>query len=89
MSEKKTEPDCADYCANVLYTKEEDKTAVVSFFKDSLRKYRLLPKDKKKSLLELQIHIPKIREIVNSLDPDVNVAAEQLWQYLISNTKSY
>jgi hypothetical protein len=80
--------ECVSYCAHLIYTSQADKQSILRLFKHNLTLYRNnISKDL--VLSDLQIYIPDIKEIINKLDPNISIATEQLWQYLINNTKSY
>jgi hypothetical protein len=80
--------ECIDYCSHLIYTNQADKQSILRLLKHNLTLYRNnLSKDL--VLSDLQLYIPNIKDIINKLDPDITIAMEQLWQYLINNTKSY
>ncbi len=75
-----------DYCNNKICTTNLDKLSMLLFFAKCLANYKETNSDT--YLISISRFIPNIRAILNSLDPVNEIAAEQLWQYLISNTKN-
>lgn len=75
-----------DFCNNKICTSNSDKLSMILFFKRCLSTYK--ETRNYGYITSISSFIPNIHSILDSLDPVTDIAAEQLWQYLISNTKN-